>query len=251
MNFSAILLEFLKNQGVASIPGFGSFYLHQMTATLDSEEKNILPPSQEIAFKPEQTDSAEKFIQFIALKKNIPLIDAELELKKHVNFWNATLFKNKKVEIEGLGTFYLEDRELLFKGKKTENLSPDFYGLEEINLSEIKNSSKGSIPSYQSSRSIYWAIPLLLIIGALTYFGWTQPELIFGKKSFPAVIPEKKIVKSTTDSLKTDTLRTHVIVQDSLQKDSIKNAALPVVAAKKWTSKKSHTKSKWKKPRKR
>ena len=251
MNFSSILLEFLKNHGSASIPGFGTFYLNTINASLDQEGKNILPPGTEIAFKTSQSGNSDEFLKFISAKKGVPAIDAELEIKKQVNYWNATLFKEKKVRVENIGLFYLEDSKMHFSAERTENLSPDFYGLEEINISEIKNHKTGSGRSFQFSKSFYWIVPLLLIISALTFFGVTQPEMIFGKKSFAPKTPEKAIPVIKKDSAKIDSLQSASALADSLKADSIKNTAASAAAApKKWTSKKNYSKSKWKKPRK-
>lgn len=251
MNFSSILLEFLKNHGSASIPGFGTFYLNTITASLDQEGKNILPPGTAIAFKPSQSGNSDEFLKFISSRKGVPMIDAELELKKQVNYWNATLFKEKKVRVENIGLFYLEDSKMHFSAERTENLSPDFYGLEEINISEIKNHKSESQRSFQFSKYFYWIVPLVLIISALTYLGVSQPEMIFGKKSFTPETPAKVLPAVQKDTVKIDSLQSAAALVDSLKADSIKNMTAPVAAApKKWTSKKNYSKSKWKKPRK-
>ena len=173
MNFSLSLLDYLKKQGSVTIPNFGTFYLQTITAELDKEGKNILPPGAEVAFKTDLFGNGNDFSSFLATQKNIPLIEAELEIKKQVNYWNATLLKDKKVQVENLGTFFLEDSQMIFSGNRAENLSQDFYGLEEINLSEIKNSPRKSGTSYRLSKSFYWISPILIGILALTYLGIT------------------------------------------------------------------------------
>ena len=241
MNFSLFLLEFLKKHNRVSLPGFGTFYLHTINAVLDKEGKNILPPGAEVAFKTEISENGNDFVHYLSEEKNIPVVDAEIEIKKHINYWNATLNKEKAVTIEHLGVFSLEDSKMIFSGHRAENISLAFYGLEEINISKLKNSS-GKTSSYGFSKSVFWITPLLIAILGLTYFGITQPEMIFGKKSFKDEVP-KKVTPVKIDRIKEDSLKTVQLKLDSVKNDSLQKAIVPV---KKWSSKK-HSKSKWKK----
>lgn len=260
MNFSFLILEFLKQQGQVLVPGFGTFYLKNTNALVDEGGKSILPPGKEVAFQIGNSAADDSFVRFVAQQKNIPLIDAEIEVKKQTNFWYSILEKEGKFVLENIGTFILDDSQIHFTGNRTENLSPDFYGLEEIHLSEIKNSVALSKPedhqtSYRFSKTLYWLVPLLLGISGLAYFGITQPELILGKKSFgnglePA--PATKIVKASIkkDSVKQDSATLMNPVMDSAKTDSLKSKAIAPVPGKKWSSQK-YSKSKWKKSKKR
>lgn len=251
MNFSQILLAFLKSHGEASFPGFGTFYLKNTKAALDAQGKNILPPAAEAAFKTETGGNAQAFSKYLAQERNINSIDADLEIKKQVNYWNATLYKEKQVVAEPLGTFFLEESKILFVGNKIDHLSPDFYGLEQINIAELKNSTRRSGKSYRFGRLWFWLIPVLLIIGAISYLGLMQPELIVGKKSFPMKEPVTKVAPVLIDSLKQDSLKTIQIAQDSLIEDSLQKATVPLkTSPRKWSSK-NYSKNKWKKQKKR
>ena len=240
----------MKRNRTATIIGFGTFYLNYINAELDKDGKSILPPGAEVAFKPEILDHEEDFSQFIAEKNEIELIDAQIELKKQINYWNATLYKDEKLHLENIGDFFLNDHKISFIGFRTENISPDFYGLEEIQFAEIKNTPGKSKP-YQFSKSVFWVSTVVLIIAGISYLGITQPEVIFGKKSFKKDQPKTNIAAVKKDSLKTDSLKTVPIVNDSLKSDSIENAIVPIPApVKKWSSK-NNSKNKWKKPKKR
>lgn len=250
MNFSLFLLEFIKKQGSVSLPGFGTFYLHTINAVLDKEGKNILPPGAEVAFKTDISGNGNDFARYLSAEKRTPLINAEIDIKKQINYWNATLHKDKKVEVEHLGTFFLEDSKMIFSGNRTENLSADFYGLEQINISEIKNSPRKSGTSYQLKKSFFWITPLLIGILGLTYFGITQPEMIFGKKSFKEETPKKEMLPIKKDSVKTDSLKAVQMAMDSIKNDSLQQSIAPIKApVKKWSSKK-YSKTQWKKARK-
>ena len=87
MNFSLFLLEFLKKHNRVSLPGFGTFYLHTINAVLDKEGKNILPPGAEVAFKTEISENGNDFVHYLSEEKNIPVVDAEIEIKKHISIF--------------------------------------------------------------------------------------------------------------------------------------------------------------------
>lgn len=228
MNFSSLLIEFLNKSDSATLPGFGTFYLKNTNAVMNNEEQSILPPSKEILFSSDYDSKNKKFIDFVSAQKNIPEIDAEIEIKKQINFWNANLHKNQELVVENIGTFSLTDGKIHFTGTRTENLSPDFYGLEEINISEIKNSknSKKEGRNYQFSKTVYWLVPLVLGILGLTYFGISQPEKIFGKKSFGNGFDKKTVPTIKKDTVQIDSTAVVNPALDSAKTDSTHSAAI-------------------------
>lgn len=255
MNFSQLLLEFLQKHGSVSVPGFGIFYLKNTNAIVDQSGKSILPPGKEVAFRNDSGDKGQDFIQFISAQRSISELESEIEIRKQVTFWNSTLEKEGKLSLENLGTFFLDDSKIHFTGNRTENLFPDFYGLEEITISEIKNvkgkaENNSSEKSYQFSKSIYWVLPLVIGVLALTYFGITQPEKIFSRKSFNDDFNKKPVEKIKKDSVKIDSTKLSAAKLDSLKTDSIQSVIIsPKAPFKKWSSKK-YSNSKWKKAKK-
>lgn len=247
MNFSSLLLEFLKRNSTATIIGFGTFYLNHINAELDKDGKSILPPGAKVAFKTEVSADESDLSQFISERKNITLIDAQIEVRKQVNYWNSTLYKEGQLHLESLGDFYLNDHKIHFTSLRTENISPDFYGLEEIKLSEINNKPNQS-KAFQLNKSIFWTATLVIFIAGISYLGVTQPEVIFGKRSFRKETPKKNIALIKKDSLQKDSLNTEKIRIDSLKNDSLQNSLAPPV--NKWSSK-NNSKNKWKNPKKR
>ena len=178
-----------------------------------------------------------------------------VNIQKQTNFWYSILEKEGKFVLENVGTFILDDSQIYFTGKRTDNLSPDFYGLEEISLSEIKNPNytlnKGDkTTSYRFTKAVYWVIPMVLAISGLAYFAFAQPEQLFGTASFKNGLEKKPVQKIVKDSVKTDSAKTINPALDSAKSYSLKSAAIAPVPVKKWSSKK-YSKSKWKKSKKR
>lgn len=240
MNFFSLFLEFLKANGQVSFRGFGTFLLKSTGASLDQEVKSISPPGKEIIFDVNAEDHSDAFLQFFSQQRKVSLAEAQVEIDKQVTFWNTTLEKEKEITLENVGSFYLSESTLHFTGKKVQNSSPDFYGLEEINITEIKKNHKSSPrkeekEAYKFSSSIWWIILLFAGISALAYFGITQPETLFGKKSFQNLREEKPVPpKTNTAALEKsllalkDSASLSAKVSDSIRIDSLHSAVLPL-----------------------
>ena len=227
MNLPFHILNFLKTNRKTEISGFGTFSLKNSGATISSEQ-SILPPAKEIVFVADYENRDRTFIQHISQQENLGEFDVELELKKHTNQWKNKLEANQEFEIETIGTFRNIENELHFKGKRIDELAPDFYGLEEIKIPEIKNkvsqkenrkTASETENSYKFNKSILWIFLVAIPVAGILYFGIANPELLFGKKSnlyttnsTHRIEPKKQI----NDSLK------QAAIQDSLKKDSLK-----------------------------
>ncbi|HIC8926037.1 TPA: hypothetical protein ACW72V_003538, partial [Elizabethkingia anophelis] len=133
-------------------------------------------------------------------------------------------------------------------------LNNSFYGLEEILLPKVsriqpvqtlqKEVKKAN--DYKANRSWIWILLALGGVGAIVYFGITQPEEIFGKKSFDNAQPKKVHVPTKEELLQKQEqealrLKMDSIKADSIKKDSIKKAA-PHWSSKdkKWRKRKKH-----------
>lgn len=252
MNISAYILEYLKQFGSVVVPGFGVFSLENSKAIINSENGSILPPASQIAFTPDYEIQSEELAAFIAAQKQMPLGASKRDLRIQTDFWKKKLQADQVLEIQNLGKLSLDGDHIVFSGKRLENDRPDFYGLEEIRISDIKNSEKKEHPKeskkdYKFNKSILWTFLFVVPVLGIAYAGYSQQELIFGKKSFDSLSVQtktkriEKIVPVKKDSATTkvsDTLK-----KDSLRKDSIIKPA--VVKTNKATV--SKPKSKWQK----
>lgn len=230
MGFSSLILEFLKNNSRLTFSGFGSFYFQNIPAQIESDAKTITPPGLEIGFDDSDDTETTDFTAFVASKKSISTAAAAMEIQKQVSFWKAALQNEQSLEIEGVGRFYLNDSELVFKGEKLQNTAPDFYGLEEINLAKIAKSRKTRQADYQLRTSAYWLLPLILIISVLFYLGIVKPETVFGARTVidtPKPKPAAVIKTPLSDSLKFKN------VPDSTSVDSLRSTVNTTISLKK------------------
>ncbi|KAA2216202.1 hypothetical protein [Chryseobacterium sediminis] len=250
MNISAYILEYLKQFGTATVPGFGVFSLKNSKAIINSENGSILPPASQIEFTIDYEVQAEDLTAFIAGQKQMSLEASRSDLKIQTDFWKKKLQAEQVLEIQNLGTVFIEEGHTYFKGKRIESGRPDFYGLEEIRFSDINNGEKVT-PSvnrekdFKFRKTILWTFLLIIPVLGILYLAFTQQELLFGKKSFNKVSVQTSTHRIVKDTIKVMVHTPETSVSDSLKKDSL---AKPVGKGVKPTpAVPNNTKNRWQK----
>ncbi|WP_027378872.1 hypothetical protein [Chryseobacterium daeguense] len=227
MNISAYILEYLKQFGTVTVPGFGVFSLENSKAIINSENGSILPPASKIVYTPDYQVRSEELSAFIAGQKQMSLEASNTDLQIQTDFWKKKLQADQTLEIQGLGTIFIEDGVTHFKGNRLQSDHPDFYGLEEIKISDINNKNlKPNVSvnvekDYKFNKSILWAFLIIIPVLGILYVAYTQQELLFGKKSFDKA---NISVQTKTHRIEKDTVKVQAHVPpaaDSLKKDSL------------------------------
>jgi nucleoid DNA-binding protein len=250
MNISAYILEYLKQFGTVTVPGFGVFSLENSKAIINSENGSILPPASQIVYSPDYEVQSDELATFIANHKQMTLEASKTDLQIQTDFWKKKLQAGQTLEIQGLGEIFIEDGETHFKGNRLQSDHPNFYGLEEIIISDINNKNlKQKVPvnsekDYKFNKSILWAFLVIIPVLGIIYVAYTQQELLFGKKSFDKT---NISVQTKTHRIEKDTVKLHSYtppVIDSLKKDS---AVQPATQNDVKSPATHNTKTKWQK----
>lgn len=256
MSIPNYLLEYLTKNGKATLSGFGSFATENSEAVLNQENKTLLPPGKKISFQADYEVQDESFAQYLSAQKNISPETATGELRQQVDFWKNKINEGENFTIENLGEFKISGDSAEFAGNRIATDNSDFYGLEEINLNDLKKRTgnadikkqEDSSAGFRFSKPLLWVLLLAIPLSGMIYVGAFHPEMLFGKKSSLSSPAKKKDVKK--DSVK---ILVKPTVTDSLKADSLQKATVAAVPLKKWTPKstKKHFKKKWQKPKKR
>ena len=211
-------------------------YLEQILQTEISSINEIQEAEEVVEVEDKnENQNDEGLIQFLAKRNQVTPDRIEKLLKDQVDSWNSTLYSGQPLLIDGLGEF--DQQDFKFSGYRIESENSDFFGLEEINITDVQKSSKyktpkGNIPkdTNKTVSVLLWIFLLVIPVLGLLYFGYTQQELIFGKKSF-----DDLVVKNSTHRIDTkekiDTLKVEP-KKDSLQKDSL-TSPIPTTTTKK------------------
>lgn len=233
MNTSAYILEYLKQFGTVTVPGFGIFSLENSKAIINSENGSILPPASTIVYKPDYELKSDDLAAFIGSQKQMSLEASATDLQIQTDFWKKKLQAEQALEIQGLGKIFLEEGKTHFKGNRLQSDHPDFYGLEEIKISDINDKTlKTAVPvntekDYRFNKSILWAFLVIIPVVGILYVAYAQQELLFGKKSFDKT---NISVQTKTHRIAEDTVKVQVhapVVADSLKKDSVQKPVQP------------------------
>lgn len=210
-----LILKYLSSKQEVKIPGFGIFHKKDSPAFYDEKSAALLPPGKELFFEVDFNLKDENFTQFLSQQKSLSLPESQSKIVELTNYWKSTLENKKELEIPELGTFYVNDTNLVFKGNRFNTENPDNFGLEEVNLTELKNNPKDfnspKTSDYKKSNNKLWWLFFIIPTAIIVYYATQSPELIFGKKSFHDLnkVKTNKTVKK--DSLKKATLKTDSI----------------------------------------
>ncbi len=186
MKLETLILEKLKTYPKVEISGFGTFYLKNSEAKILEKTTRILPPGQEIALEFDYQLSDQGFARYLAGKMRLTHVQALDLIATHSTYWKNQLSEAKELSLEGLGAFFSDAGEILFHGERLEISSPDQFGLEAIDLKELKEKKSGSnqqATAYTLQKSAPWVVLLLIPVAGLIVLALTDKELLFGKRS--------------------------------------------------------------------
>lgn len=249
MKITAHILDILKRERQVSVPGFGVFSIKNSGAKILEDSGKILPPVAKVDFQIDYENGDKTLLQKIAAEEGFSFETAQAELEKLTEYWKKSLVETHEIEIDNLGKLHQNENGTVFIGNRIDVPAEDFYGLEEINLKELKTSgSSNSASGYHLSTSGLWLFLFILLVLGLLVLAFTQREKLFGKKSFDELQVKRSTHRITEDSSKIKAAVADSIRTDSLRQDSLKKIA--VVPAKKWSNKKKYSKKTWRKAKK-
>lgn len=182
------ILEYLKEKNKVEVLGFGTFSLEDSNAKIINDKNNILPPAKEIQFIYNQDIIGNSFTEFIRQKENYSQETAQKFIHNSVSKWNDALSKKENLSIPNIGSFHFDNGSLNFIGERINDTFPDYFGLEEINITDLEKKAtpklEESSPDYSFNRFIFWTFLFFIPIAGLIGSGILYREHIFGKKSF-------------------------------------------------------------------
>lgn len=222
MELVSHIITLLNKNGRVIVPQFGEFFLSKSSAKLQIENGRLLPPSKIIGCIIQYTLSDNELTQYIANQEGVSNREAALEVQKQTDFWKNILDKDGRLAIENLGEIAFEENQTHFTGKSLPDLSPDFYGLEAVDIQEksfsnFKKNKEGMMVDPGFNRFILWTFLVIIPFLALVFLGIKYQTFLFGKKSLPEIsvqtstkrISEKKINDSVRIKSATETNKIH------------------------------------------
>ena len=217
-----IAKELLIDYDCVIIPEFGGFITHYRPALLEPNKNIILPPGKSVSFNSKLCKNDGLLAQNVALKTGLNYNDALKAIQLKVLFWENELEKSKYLELEGLGSFILNEEEnLVFEQFNETNFSCDAFGLTNVHASPIERvgltqrierglDQKKASPKIIKTIRITSAAAAVILSGIFIGFQLTKSYTTENLSlSFTPVIksdtPKKSVDKKTIEFVKPNT----------------------------------------------
>jgi nucleoid DNA-binding protein len=105
----SLITSYLLQSGECSLAGIGTLRVYKASATIDNENKQIFPPSEEVIFKKENTSASPALVKYIADKKSISLKEAENIYIDFCNECKQKIDAGEKVTLATIGSIQKGD----------------------------------------------------------------------------------------------------------------------------------------------
>lgn len=225
MTLSNYITDYLKRHRKVDIINFGTFTLLKTKAVFDADTQTLLPPSTVVEFERNDDVKDGGLINFVAHSCDVSLQHVKRDLDVQVDYWKKKISARENFSIEGLGNFCFTEEQMHFDGVRLEDESPDFYGLEKINLQDIQlqeEQKEVAIPveeEVRGGRWVLWTFLLAIPLVGLGYAAYRYQDLLLGKASTADMS-----IKTSTHRISTTTVDSVQVEKDTLplKQDSAK-----------------------------
>jgi nucleoid DNA-binding protein len=136
MNLADYLSELLVQHDEVSVPGLGYFMRMRMHAHYNEKEAKFYPPYHRVKFVPQIKDD-DTFAQYVAQKKNISLASSKYFIEKFIVKVKDDASKNSYL-FSGLGSFNVNQDQLVFVPNDKITVDPSFFGYEPVNIDKAE-----------------------------------------------------------------------------------------------------------------
>lgn len=131
MDIVRYIIQLLKEQDQAIVPGLGSFVAEYKSAKIHPIDHSFTPPAKQIVFD-NFTPEDDFLIRKIAESENVSLEKAILEVRNFTDNLISEIQNYKSATIKDLGTFTLTIENIIVFTAEIADISDDSFGLDEF-----------------------------------------------------------------------------------------------------------------------
>lgn len=131
MDIGSYIADLLKKQDEVSLPGLGTFSKTKVSGSFDRVNNLFTPPSFQVAFSKETSES-NSLVQYISAKKNLSPSSAEYFVKQFVSGITDLLNTSGIADLSPMGTIRQNDNNLFFDASTDFKVPGKFYGLKPL-----------------------------------------------------------------------------------------------------------------------
>jgi len=133
------ILSLLSEEEMVYVAGLGGFISKQIPSRLDTATNILHPPSKEVAFNDRLVAADTKLSELIAQKENCSIEEANEHIHTFVGNIKKEINDHQKFHLEGIGTLFLEEGELVFKDKLASSVDAENFGLPSILIKHVQS----------------------------------------------------------------------------------------------------------------
>ncbi|KAA1243622.1 SPOR domain-containing protein [Aquimarina sp. RZ0] len=115
------------------LPGFGAFLTKRQSATIQESTHAFFPPQKLISFNSQLQNNDGLLANYLASVENISYTDAVAKIQRYVLFLNNKMAQGKRVELDGIGSFFTSvENTLQFEPSQEVNYLTEAFGLSSF-----------------------------------------------------------------------------------------------------------------------
>ncbi len=237
MKIVQYISDLIQNNGSITIPDFGSFILKDTSSRIDSNKKNVMPPSKVLTFDENIKENDNVLIDYVVKEERLSKESAEDAIKKFVLQLKTLLGSGKTVEFRNIGKLHLNNKkQVVFDYDSRASYISDSFGLAPVKyktlsktkepkpMKDIETEPKEKKPKKKFPKAAIWLIIILTPIIAVAVLAFLYPD-----KTKEIYSNSKEYVSGLFKKSEPDKdVKTIAVVNDTLKdskKDSLKKNA--------------------------
>lgn len=186
-----LITSYLLQNKECTLDGIGSLQIETVSARIDSDSKEILPPAEEIIFKDQKTSTDAGLIKYIADKKNISIDEATEIYSNYCKDWKLKIDSGEELLLEPFGAIRKSpDGKIIFESEKLFNFLQPIRVEEIYEAAAINSEKENDINDIISTNTIaeeevvvershwgWWAAILFAIAFAVIFYQLKDKKL--------------------------------------------------------------------------
>ena len=154
MKLSNYISDLLYRYECVIVPDFGGFVTNNRSAKIEQVNQTLQPPYKQITFNSHLKNNDGLLANHIASSEKIPYECALNFIQFEIESWNKKLI-NENLDLDSIGSFSLNDKNLLFEPQQKINYLTSSFGLSNVVGNEIKReTSKKLVPKVEEKAPI-------------------------------------------------------------------------------------------------
>lgn len=138
MQLETYISDLLYRYDCVTVPGFGAFLTHRVSAKIHESSQTFYPPKKALAFNEQLQQNDGLLANYMAEVENIPYSTAVNKISKHVKSIKSYLVEGETIQFKNIGELVLNtDGKIQFHPSNQINFLTDAFGLSEFNSPNI------------------------------------------------------------------------------------------------------------------